>query len=356
MLVLLATNTSAQAVLAAAAGLAGVFIVSVSGYLLGRVTAPTSQQQPSTPSKQKLPIMAPRTSFSGSAPKQQQLQHQHQITASPQPSQQQLPPGAAHHYPYQDGWREQQQPRSSDGAEEEEPGVNSSGDKSSSNSKGTQSSIWAMRYYNNKTVQAAIAGMPAAPLQLLAAAGMPQLGTPASDMANGSSEKWDSQAKELKGKPGRPAAIRVARLLQNPSRKGHVRQFCSKLLAAMSSPKAAPAIVLAAAFLYSVTASLDKVGIAAAQFSLTAYFMAQRVLVGAVGLLYLLCFSRAALRHVTRDFVLLLAISLVEQGSVIVYLLAIENILVSYVVAIKRVNVLLSTLVGCFLFKVGLEA
>ncbi|WIA12726.1 hypothetical protein OEZ86_006051 [Tetradesmus obliquus] len=38
-------------------------------------------------------------------------------------------------------------------------------------------------------------------------------------------------------------------------------------------------------------------------------------------------------------------------GSVVVYLLAIENILVSYVVAIKRVNVLLSTLIGCVLFK-----
>lgn len=111
-------------------------------------------------------------------------------------------------------------------------------------------------------------------------------------------------------------------------------------------------MVLTAAFLYSITASLDKVGIAAAQYSLSAYFLAQRVLMGVVGLVYLLTCARGAIRHVARDSLLLFSISLVEQGSVVVYLLAIENILVSYVVAIKRVNVLLSTLIGCVLFKV----
>lgn len=69
-------------------------------------------------------------------------------------------------------------------------------------------------------------------------------------------------------------------------------------------------------------------------------------------MVYLLTCARGAIRHVARDSLLLFSISLVEQGSVVVYLLAIENILVSYVVAIKRVNVLLSTLIGCVLFKV----
>ncbi len=51
------------------------------------------------------------------------------------------------------------------------------------------------------------------------------------------------------------------------------------------------------------------------------------------------------------DFRLLLAISLLELGAVVFFLEAINNIFLSYVVAIKRINVLLSTLVGCVMFQ-----
>jgi uncharacterized membrane protein len=321
-----------------------------------------------------------RPSWPGGPQKQQQqLQHQHHITL-PQYEQlqqhQQLavaPPNGA----TQDDWREQQHltmhdhaVAAADGESASSKGKSSGGGKS----KSSQSSIWAMAYYKHKTPHGT--GLPVAPMQLLAAAApsLPWSSTSSSSSPHGSSSHlagasaadgsakdssgsssiWDSQAKASKEKPSRPAAARVARLLQDPSRhRSCMRQLSARWSAAMSSPKAAPAMVLTAAFLYSITASLDKLGIEAAQYSLSAYFLAQRVLTGVVGLVYLLTCARSALRHVARDSLLLFSISLVEQGSVVVYLLAIENILVSYVVAIKRVNVLLSTLIGCVLFKVG---
>jgi uncharacterized membrane protein len=347
--------------------------------LLGVVTAPnsSSQQQPCSPSKLKLPVMAStgRPSWSGGPQKQQQqLQHQHHITLPQQHQQLTIAPanGAT-----PDDWREQQHMTTHDHAvaaadadSTSSKGKSSGGGKS----KGNQSSVWAMAYYKHKTAHGT--GLPVAPMQLLAAAapslpwsstsnsssphgssshlaGASTANGSAKDSGSSSSSSWDSQAKASKEKPGRPA-VRVARLLQEPARHRNscIRQLSVRWSAAMSSPKAAPAMVLTAAFLYSITASLDKVGIEAAQYSLSAYFLAQRVLMGVVGLVYLLTCARGALRHVVRDSLLLFSISLVEQGSVVVYLLAIENILVSYVVAIKRVNVLLSTLIGCVLFKV----
>jgi uncharacterized membrane protein len=355
---------------------AGVFVVSVSGYLLGLVTAPnsSSQQQPCSPSKLKLPVMAStgRPSWSGGPQKQhQQLQHQHHITMPQQHQQLTVAPANG---ALQDDWRDQQHMTTHDHAVAAAD-AESTGSKGKSSwggkSKSSQSSVWAMAYYKHKTPHRA--GLPVAPMQLLAAAApsLPWSSTSSSSSPHGSSShvagvgtgnssaqdsssSWDSQAKASKEKPGRPAAARVARLLQEPSqhRNSCVRQLSVRWSAATSSPKAAPAMVLTAAFLYSITASLDKVGIEAAQYSLSAYFLAQRVLMGVVGLVYLLTCARGALRHVARDSLLLFSISLVEQGSVVVYLLAIENILVSYVVAIKRVNVLLSTLIGCILFKV----
>jgi uncharacterized membrane protein len=326
---------------------------------------------------------AGRPSWSGGPQKQQQqLQHQHHITL-PQyqllQHQEQLAAAAANGTP-QDDWREQQHLTMHDHALAAADAESASTGKSSGagKSKSNQSSVWAMAYYKHKTSSHG-SGLPVAPLQLLAAAApsLPWSSSSSSsapayggssitagisstaaasgkDSIGSSSSSWDSQAKE---KPSRPAAARVARLLQEPSwHRGCWRQLTAKWSAALSSPKAAPAMVLTAAFIYSITASLDKVGIAAAQYSLSAYFLAQRVLTGIVGLVYLLTCARGALQHVVRDSLLLFSISLVEQGSVVVYLLAIENILVSYVVAIKRVNVLLSTLIGCILFKVSIRS
>ena len=115
-------------------------------------------------------------------------------------------------------------------------------------------------------------------------------------------------------------------------------------------PRLGPIIVLAVAAIWSVTASLDKMGIMAAP-STSTYFVAQRLIIGAAGLTYLLLFSRPSFRYCYSHFGLLCSISLAEQAAVIFFLLAIDNLLVSYVVAIKRTNVLLSTLLACLVFK-----
>jgi drug/metabolite transporter (DMT)-like permease len=111
-----------------------------------------------------------------------------------------------------------------------------------------------------------------------------------------------------------------------------------------------PIIVLVVAAIWSVTASLDKMGTLAAP-SMGTYFVAQRLLIGGASLVYILCCSRRALRYCWTHFGLLCSISLLEQCAVLFFLLAINNILVSYVVAIKRVNVLFSTILACLVFK-----
>jgi drug/metabolite transporter (DMT)-like permease len=111
-----------------------------------------------------------------------------------------------------------------------------------------------------------------------------------------------------------------------------------------------PVIVLVVAAIWSVTASLDKMGTLAAP-SMATYFVAQRLLIGGISLVYILCCSRRALRYCWSHFGLLFSISVLEQCAVLFFLLAINNILVSYVVAIKRMNVLFSTLLACLVFK-----
>jgi drug/metabolite transporter (DMT)-like permease len=111
-----------------------------------------------------------------------------------------------------------------------------------------------------------------------------------------------------------------------------------------------PVMILAVAAVWSVTASLDKMGTMAAP-STSIYFVTQRVIIGAAGFTYLLLFSRPSFKYCCSHFGLLCSISLAEQAAVGFFLLAIKDLLVSYVVAIKRINALLSTLLACVLFK-----
>lgn len=96
----------------------------------------------------------------------------------------------------------------------------------------------------------------------------------------------------------------------------------------LSGPSAGPTLVLIVAFLYSLTASVDKLGMSASS-STAFYLCVQRVLIGAASLLYLLVSSPRTLRHLYKDAVLLVTLSLVEQASIVLYFKAIQNILVS---------------------------
>jgi len=108
-------------------------------------------------------------------------------------------------------------------------------------------------------------------------------------------------------------------------------------------------MMLCVAAAWSITASLDKLGVRYG--SLWTYFAAQRLIIGAMCVLYLLRTAPETFRLLRSHFWILLAISLVEMCALVVFLEAIKFILVSYVVALKRSNVLLSVLVGGFVFK-----
>jgi len=247
-------------------------------------------------------------------------------------------------------------------------------------------SAWAMAYYKSKTAHPAAArDSPPASVQLMASAftgGGHAMHGPTSNPANISSSssssnsktmihdaasgtRADSRTKHTEGRPllamtkghsskAAAAAARASWMLHGvypgPSCGWVLRQKVQSLQALLSGPSAGPAMVLTAAGLYSLTASLDKLGIAGAP-NIWMYFLWQRLLIGAGGLLYLVCWARGSLRYLVTAAPLLISISVVELAAVVFYFNAIQNLLVSYVVAIKRVNVLLSTLIGCVMFR-----
>jgi hypothetical protein len=108
--------------------------------------------------------------------------------------------------------------------------------------------------------------------------------------------------------------------------------------------------MLAVAGLSSVTASLDKLGVVSAS-SISVYFATQRLCIGLACLGYLLARARGAFAHFVSSGGLLLAISALELAAVVLFLTALDHLFVSYVVAIKRVNILLSVLIGGVVFK-----
>lgn len=105
----------------------------------------------------------------------------------------------------------------------------------------------------------------------------------------------------------------------------------------------------AVAIIWSVTASLDKLGVITGP-SIWAYFAAQRAAIGLASLAYILTRQPRLLLLLRDRLPLLLAVSALELASVVLFLLAVQHLLVSYVVAIKRSNVLFSVALGALLF------
>jgi hypothetical protein len=241
-----------------------------------------------------------------------------------------------------------------------------------------QKSAWAIAYYKQKSPQvgvweAACGGLQSAAQQLLATAGMsPRSRTATSSAHNifgasnghhhasglsgsalngsaamlssggspssnsGDSAVWvDSQAKA--GKDHKPDSKQGMAGPLAPPRKwplwirGPLQQLQQSVQGAaelLSGPTAGPTLVLIVAFLYSLTASFDKLGMSSSS-STAFYIMMQRLLIAAVSSVYLVVWSPRTLRHLYRDAVLLVAMSLVEQAAIVFYFKAIQNILVS---------------------------
>lgn len=248
--------------------------------------------------------------------------------------------------------------------------------RSASSSAGgaKQKSAWAIAYYKQKSPpvgvwEATRGGLQSAAQQLLATAGVsPRSRAAMSSVHNvfgasgmngqhhsasfnssssnglssagspGSSTAWagDSQAKDST-RPDSKRGVGVQRpLARAPARRWphwiraplrRLQQALKGLADLLSGPTAGPTLVLIVAFLYSLTASFDKLGMSSST-STAFYIMMQRLLIAAVSMVYLLLGTPRTLRHLYKDAVLLVALSLAEQLAIVLYFKAIQNILV----------------------------
>lgn len=253
--------------------------------------------------------------------------------------------------------------------------VNSAGGARSSSGGTKHQSAWAIAYYKQKSPpvgvwEAACGGLQSAAQQLLlATGGMSPRSQAASSARNlfgahtttsqhsghsnghsvlvGSTEHpgssstggsgWlDSQAKagkdhKLDSKRGAAAGQRSSRARRLPPwLRGPLNRLQAAIsgpLELLSGPGAGPALVLIVAFLYSLNASLDKLGMSSS-CSTAFYLMMQRLLIAAASLVYFLLGSPRTLRHLYTDAVLLVTLSLAEQAAIVLYFKAIQNILV----------------------------
>lgn len=111
-------------------------------------------------------------------------------------------------------------------------------------------------------------------------------------------------------------------------------------------------LMLLVAGIFAFTASLDKLGTVYGSNVFT-YFALQRAVIGSVCILYLLLMRRDLIRFFASRYncMLIVCISVFELLTVVLFLSAVQHILVSYVVAIKRCNILLSVIVGRVWFR-----
>ncbi|KAH9329478.1 hypothetical protein KI387_001586, partial [Taxus chinensis] len=95
---------------------------------------------------------------------------------------------------------------------------------------------------------------------------------------------------------------------------------------------------------------LDKMGTHLSPSSLS-FAAVQRVIMAIPVVFYLMLISPSSFKHLFRWFPVLLIVSFFEVVAFICYLKSLESLLVSYAIAAKRSNVLLSVIVGRVVFK-----
>lgn len=109
-------------------------------------------------------------------------------------------------------------------------------------------------------------------------------------------------------------------------------------------------LMLAVAGLLSISNSLDKMGTHLSP-SPVLFAAVQRVVMAIPVVFYLILISPRSFKHLLRYFPAFLTISVFEIVAFICYLKSLETLLVSYAIAAKRSNVLLSVIVGRVVFK-----
>uniref|UniRef100_A0A0D6QYV4 EamA domain-containing protein n=1 Tax=Araucaria cunninghamii TaxID=56994 RepID=A0A0D6QYV4_ARACU len=109
-------------------------------------------------------------------------------------------------------------------------------------------------------------------------------------------------------------------------------------------------LMLGVAGVFSISNSLDKMGTHLSPSSVS-FAAVQRVIMAIPVVFYLILVSPRSFKHLLRWFPGFLIISFFEIVAFICYLKSLESLLVSYAIAAKRSNVLLSVIVGRVVFK-----
>lgn len=120
----------------------------------------------------------------------------------------------------------------------------------------------------------------------------------------------------------------------------------------LSPVASAPLIMLFVALLFSITSSLDKLGLTLSpNHTVFVYVTFQRIFIAILTSPSLAMSRPLDFRFLLSHFKILVAIAGFELLSVLFFLAAIDHLHVAYVVAIKRVNILFSVLIGAVFFK-----
>ena len=107
--------------------------------------------------------------------------------------------------------------------------------------------------------------------------------------------------------------------------------------------------MIGVAVLWAFCYSFDKIGLLHSH-SNAVYLALNRLAIGVPCLVYLVVKTPAALGQYWRHAGLLMGISLSELAAVLCYLKSLEDLLLSYAVAVKRSGLLFSVVVGAVVF------
>jgi len=110
-----------------------------------------------------------------------------------------------------------------------------------------------------------------------------------------------------------------------------------------------PRYMLAVAFLWSITANFDKMGIV--NSSPLFWVVSISVFLSVMMFLLLIVMSRSKIAQLKTHYKGLLPVGLFSAASLIFQMLALEMTLVAYVISIKRTSALMGVIFGYFVFK-----
>lgn len=110
-----------------------------------------------------------------------------------------------------------------------------------------------------------------------------------------------------------------------------------------------PRLMLAVAFIWSISSNFDKMGIQGSSALFWAFFINLAIAVGTLPLV--LIYSRKHLPELKKQMKPLLAVGFFNGLTIIFQMIAVSMTLVAYVIAIKRSSAVMSVLMGALFFK-----